>query len=87
MPHAAQLEDGTLAGSVITMDRAFRMLVGGAGLPVVHAAKVCATTPAERLGLPSQGKIAVGALADLVLVSPALDVVQTWVGGRLVSEH
>ena len=44
---AAFLADGTIAGSVLTMDRAFRMLVREMGLSMVEAATVCATTPAE----------------------------------------
>jgi N-acetylglucosamine-6-phosphate deacetylase len=83
----AQLEDGTLAGSIITMDQAFRMLVLDAGLPLESAARMCATTPADQLGLPSQGRLAVGALADLVVLDVGLRVTQTWVGGRPIPEH
>ena len=43
----AILEDGTLAGSILTMDAAFRMLVGPIGLSLPDAARMCATTPAE----------------------------------------
>jgi len=78
---AAHLDDGTLAGSVATMDRAFRMLVREAGLDVVEAARLCATTPAERLGLGDMGVLAPGARADIVVLDAALEVVRTFVGG------
>lgn len=78
----ARLDDGTLAGSVATMDRVFAMLVAKAGQSLVEAATLCATTPARELGLVGQGVIAPGALADLVVLTPGLQVEQTWVGGR-----
>jgi N-acetylglucosamine-6-phosphate deacetylase len=43
---------------------------------------MCATTPASELGLARQGRLAQGALADLVVVDADLRVEQTWVGGR-----
>jgi N-acetylglucosamine-6-phosphate deacetylase len=81
---AAFLDDGTLAGSTLTMDRAFRLLVHEAGVPVVDAARMCATTQALELGLDGQGRLDVGALADFVVLDKTLQVVQTWVGGRCV---
>jgi N-acetylglucosamine-6-phosphate deacetylase len=83
----AQLEDGTTAGSIITMDQAFRMLVLGAGLPIEVAARMCATSPADQLGLSRQGRFAVDALADLVVLDARLRVAQTWVAGRPIPEH
>ena len=84
---SAELEDGTLAGSTTTMDRVFRLLVREVGVPLDVAARLCATTPADRLGLPHLGRIGPGATADLALLGPALDVVQTWVAGRPAGEH
>ena len=45
---AAFLADGTIAGSVLTMDRAFRMLVRQMGLSMVEAATVCADDAGAR---------------------------------------
>ncbi len=81
---AARLADGTLAGSALTMDAAFARLVGPLGFSPVDAAAMCATTPARALGLSNYGYIAEGAAADVVVLSPAGAVAQTWVGGRLV---
>ena len=80
---AAYLDDGTLAGSVLTMDRAFAMLVTRMGLSFVDAATVCATTPARALGLRGFGVIAPGATGDLTVLSRDLGVAQTWIGGEL----
>jgi N-acetylglucosamine-6-phosphate deacetylase len=81
---AAFLLDGTLAGSTATMDRVFRVLVEQAGVPLVDAATICATTPARALGLTRSGSLAVGADADLVVLDSRLSVLETYVGGRLV---
>ena len=81
---AAHLPDGTLAGSVLTMDRAFQTLVREVGATPVEAALMCATTPARELGLIGYGAIVRDAVADLVVLDSALSVVQTYVGGRLV---
>jgi len=81
---AAYLDDGTLAGSVLTMDRAFALLVSVMGLSPVDAATVCATTPARALGLQGFGVIAQGAIADLAVLSREMTVVQTWIAGELV---
>ena len=80
---AAYLEDGTLAGSVATMDRVFRFLVNDVGLSLNAAAQLCATTPASELGLKDTGSITKGAIADLVVMDRDLTVKQTYVGGRL----
>ena len=80
---AAYLPDGTLAGSVITMNRAFEMLVTRVGVSPVDAATMCATTPARELGLVGHGIIAPGAVADLVVLDASFSVVQTYVAGRL----
>lgn len=80
----AELADGTLAGSILTMDGAFRMLIDEVGLSVVEAAKACASTPARELGLAGAGSIAVGGLADLVVLGPDRRVRRTYVAGVAV---
>jgi N-acetylglucosamine-6-phosphate deacetylase len=80
---AAFLEDGTIAGSVLTMDRAFRTLVEGMGFSLVEAATMCATTPARELGLVGLGVVAEDAVADLAVLDARLSVVQTYIGGQL----
>jgi N-acetylglucosamine-6-phosphate deacetylase len=78
----ALLENGTLAGSVLTMDAAFRMLVNRVGVTLPDAARMCATTPAESLKLSDIGAIAAGNQADLAVLSRNLRVVQTYIGGE-----
>ena len=79
---AAFLDDGTLAGSTLTMEGAFRNIVTMFGRSVVDAALLCSTTPAHELQLTGLGLIANGALADLVLLDRAFGVVRTFIAGR-----
>jgi len=83
---AALLEDGTLAGSTLTMDRAFRNIVTMFGMSIPEAATMCSTTPARALGLTRFGVIAEGNIADLVVLDRAFRVVRTFIGGEQVYE-
>ncbi|MGE0812209.1 MAG: N-acetylglucosamine-6-phosphate deacetylase [Vicinamibacterales bacterium] len=80
----ATLADGTMAGSVTTMDRAFRFLVTEAGLSVPAATRLTAANPAAALGRDDLGRIEPGCQADLVVLDEAFEVRQTWVAGRAV---
>jgi N-acetylglucosamine-6-phosphate deacetylase len=83
-PQAAFLEDGTLAGSVLTMNAAFRTLVMSFGMSVHDASILCSTTPARTLGLTGFGVIAAGAFADLTVMDHTFRVVRTFVEGEEV---
>lgn len=80
---AARLkEGGSIAGSTLTMDAAVRQAVG-AGLSIVEAATMAATTPASVLGLDK--RLAPGCDADLVVLDPRLRVKQVMRAGQWVS--
>jgi N-acetylglucosamine-6-phosphate deacetylase len=81
--HAAMLADGTLAGSTLTMDRAFRFLVSQCGQTLPAAAAMCAATPARALALQDRGVIAAGAVADLVVLDRDLRVMTTIIDGAV----
>jgi N-acetylglucosamine-6-phosphate deacetylase len=64
---------GSLAGSTLTMDTAFRNLVHSCGLGILDAVAASSTRPAELLGLgDTTGRIAEGYAADLVLLDDGL---------------
>jgi N-acetylglucosamine-6-phosphate deacetylase len=83
---AALLEDGTLAGSTLTMDRAFRNIVTMFRSSITEAAILCSTTPARALGLTGFGVIAEGNVADLVVLDRAFRVSRTFIEGEQVFE-
>jgi N-acetylglucosamine-6-phosphate deacetylase len=80
---APRLPDGTLAGSVLRMDRAVaNMVAAGAGLPGAVAAAT--RIPADLIGRPDLGRLAPGAAADLAWLGDDLRTRATWVAGERV---
>ena len=77
---AVRLADGTLAGSVLTMDQAVRNLVASGASPA-KALAAAASAPARLLGRPDLGTIAPGAPAHIVVLDEELRVQRTLVGG------
>jgi N-acetylglucosamine-6-phosphate deacetylase len=75
-----RLADGTLAGSVLTMDQAFRNLVS-VGIPPHDAARHVSTNAADYLGERDRGRLRPGAYADVVLLGPDLHLLDTFVEG------
>jgi N-acetylglucosamine-6-phosphate deacetylase len=78
----ARLDDGTVAGSVLTMDRAFATLVTRCQVDLVTAARLCATVPAADLRLNDRGAIVTGLAADLTVLDADLAVAETWIDGE-----
>ena len=80
----ARLADGTIAGSVLTMDGALRNLVAVLGLPLPDAAGMLAWNPARAAGAAGRkGLLAPGFDADLVVCDHDLQLVATYCRGRL----
>jgi len=78
----AVLPDGTLAGSVLTMDAALRNFIAASGLPLEYAWPATSLNAARDLGIAGRkGALAPGMDADLVLLDDELRVVTTLVQG------
>ena len=76
------LEDGTLAGSDLTMDAALRFAVRHLEVGLGEALRMASLYPAEFLRLDkARGRLAPGHHADLVWLDDALAVRGTWIGG------
>ncbi len=74
----AYLEDGTLAGSTLTMEVAVKNMVELAEVPLTHAVRMASLNGAKVLGLSRRkGILAVGKDADLVLLDNAYEVQMT----------
>ncbi len=80
---AVRLENGSLAGSVLTMIGAVKNAVT-AGLALEVALKLASLHPAQYLGLQGYGKLTIGAVADLVVLSESLKIEAVYVGGQQV---
>jgi N-acetylglucosamine-6-phosphate deacetylase len=80
---AARLPDGTLAGSVGTLDGAVRGLVGQ-GVELADAVHAASTAPARMLGRPDLGVLRPGAPAHVTVLDDDLEITRTLVGGAEV---
>lgn len=78
---AARTQDGALAGSLLTLDAALRRAVA-LGVPVEDASAALSEVPARYLGLQDRGRLAPGLRADLVVLTPDLQVESVHVAGR-----
>ncbi|WP_116244890.1 N-acetylglucosamine-6-phosphate deacetylase [Nocardiopsis sp. FIRDI 009] len=71
---ARLVETGAIASSTIVLPQAVRNTVSDVGVGVPEAVRSASSVPATALGLADAGRITVGALADLVLLSENLSV-------------
>ncbi|MBX3069403.1 MAG: N-acetylglucosamine-6-phosphate deacetylase [Thermomicrobiales bacterium] len=78
---SAQFENGTLAGSLLTMDVAVRNMVTWGVCGAGESIQMATETPAALLGITDRGQLQPGARADLVLLDSYLNVTETIVGG------
>ncbi len=82
---AMYLQDGTLAGSALTMDSAVQGAVRFGGMSLLEAVRAATLRPARLLGMSgSRGVLRAGARADLVVLEGDGRLRQTWLGGRPV---
>jgi N-acetylglucosamine-6-phosphate deacetylase len=79
------LADGTIAGSIITMNVAVRNAMQFAGVSLVEAVRMASLVPARVAGCADRkGSLEAGKNADVTLLDPEFRCVATWVAGRLV---
>jgi N-acetylglucosamine-6-phosphate deacetylase len=88
-PIQVEVKDGkatagdSLAGSVLTMDRAIRNVTKFSNWTLRDAVRAATLNPAQAVGLSGKcGKLVVGAEANFVVLSPEGEVLKTIVGGR-----
>ena len=74
--------NGSLAGSVLTMDRAVRNVTKFSEWTLRDAVQAATLNPARAAGLPAHGVLAPGAEADFTVLSPSGEVLETIVRGR-----
>lgn len=81
----ATLADGTIAGSVLTMDRAIYNYAANLNIPVWQAIESATMTPARALGLDHiLGSLSPGKYADMVIFDERVNIAMTFRGGKVV---
>ncbi|BFH74835.1 N-acetylglucosamine-6-phosphate deacetylase [Sulfurisphaera javensis] len=78
----ALTKEGKLAGSTLTMDKAFKNLVRLIGIK--DSSLLVSYNPARAIGLNDRGVIEKGKRADLAILDENLNVIKTYVGGEQV---
>ncbi|MEI6624164.1 MAG: amidohydrolase family protein, partial [Actinomycetes bacterium] len=77
-------EGGAIAGSTLTLDKAMRYMVLEGQTTLGDAVTMLSETPARTMELTDRGKIEAGLRADLVVLSPRLEVEAVMVRGDWV---
>lgn len=81
----AKLADGTLAGSILTLNRAVGNMVTLSGVSLPDAVEMASLTPASILGIGERkGRLAAGYDADITVLNSQFDVTMTFVAGKEV---
>ncbi|MGM0819244.1 MAG: N-acetylglucosamine-6-phosphate deacetylase [Actinomycetota bacterium] len=79
-------DDGGLAGSALTMDRALAVLLSATGAPLASAWPAPSAPPARAAGLAQPAALEPGGLPDLVVLEADLTVRATVVAGEVVHD-
>ena len=81
----ARLAGGSLAGSTLTMDTAFRNIIAASGCSLNDAVTMCSAVPAQSIYVADRkGTLAPGKDADITILDANLNVTQTIVEGKIV---
>ncbi|VDG89418.1 N-acetylglucosamine-6-phosphate deacetylase [Lysinibacillus sphaericus] len=83
----ARLSDGTLAGSILTMEHAVKNVVRILGISPLDVAKISSGNAARQLGLAKKGSLIAGNDADVVILDKEWTVKHTICGGVVGYEH
>ena len=79
-----RLADGTLAGSILTMDLAFCNLVNVLQMSLAEASLRTATLAADFIGVADRGRLVAGCHADIVVLNGDLNITHVFTEGRAV---
>ena len=81
----ARLKDGTLAGSVLTMDKAVKNMVNKIGIQLPKAIQMASFNPARSIGVENRkGSLEPGKDADIVILNKKLEVELTMVASKVI---
>jgi N-acetylglucosamine-6-phosphate deacetylase len=82
---AVRLANGTLAGSIISMLDGVRMMVENTDATIADAAMMASTNPAIILGAPDRGRLQPKARADIIVLSPTLELKSVFIAGHEIT--
>jgi N-acetylglucosamine-6-phosphate deacetylase len=75
--------NGTLAGSVLTLDRGVQNLMAYSGASLNTAVAAASHNPSRLMGIEGDwGRLDAGRVANITVLSPSAEVIQTFLAGR-----
>lgn len=80
----ATLADGTLAGSILTMEKAVQNIWKFAHLTLPQAVQLATANPARELGFSDRGTLETGQRADLAIFDDDFNILQTYKKGTCI---
>lgn len=81
----ARLADGSIAGSLLSLNQAVKNFMKNTGLDLISAIRLVTINPAKQLSISdTKGSIEIGKHADFVILDDSLEVFATLVRGNLL---
>lgn len=83
--HGVECRDlnGTIAGSVLTLDAAVRNVMTFAGWELPESVRLASLNPSRSAHLGGKGELTPGADADIIVLTSTGEVIETIIGGHL----
>jgi N-acetylglucosamine-6-phosphate deacetylase len=85
--NSARLNDGTLAGSILTLNKAVLNIMQHTDLKIYEAVALASLNPAKLINMDNaKGSIKIGKDADLIIFDEGLKVAMSISGGKIIYE-
>lgn len=82
---SARLQDGTLAGSVLTLNKALKNVLENTNLSICEVVQLASLNPAKVIGVSNhKGSIKIGKDADIIIFDEYFNIYNTIVQGKTV---
>ncbi len=82
--NSARLESGTLAGSVLAMNKAVKNAHHHLGLTIYEAVRLASYNPAKNLNLIDLGELAINKKADIIMFDEDINVDFVMIDGKVL---
>lgn len=82
---SARLESGTIAGSILTLEKAFQNMIEFTDLSIQEVSQLLSLNPAKVIHMDKKkGSLEIGKDADIVFLNEDFEVMRTVVGGNTI---
>lgn len=86
--NSARLEDGTLAGSILKLNKAVKNFMDNTNIPIYEAVAMASLNPAKNIGMDNtKGSLKIGKDADITIFDENFEIQYTIVNGKTVFQY